>query len=68
MCELSGLLILVLKFLVMFVPSNVANGDPLFLTMWWRPGQIRGPLMLGFASQHKYSLHERVPVGMKLLP
>ena len=41
---------------------------PLFLIVWWRSSQGQGSPHVGITSQHEYSLDERVPNGVKLLP
>ena len=51
----------------MFVPSNVANGSPPVLDHVVETRSDQGSPHVGVASRHEYSLHERVPVSVKLL-
>ena len=52
----------------MFVPSNVANGSPSVPDHVVETRSDQRSPHIGVASRHEYSLHERVPVGVKLLP
>ena len=52
----------------MFVSSNVANGSPPVPDHVVETRSDQGSPHVGVASRHEYSLHERVPVSVKLLP
>ena len=52
----------------MFVPSNVANGSTPVPDHVVETRSDQGSPHVGVASRHEYSLHERVPVSVKLLP